>query len=331
MYTNAGYSAYAGAFGGAAASASLEETQIVQPSEILKDEQLKKEEDSLKDVPADVRNNRSLLRFLATRKLIHNERQCDKCKRPVLLYARPSSVGRCQWRCSVCKSSWTVVAESNLAGIPGNLLDIVIGFFELFDLPTETKLVIKSRAKSYIWILHKSLELLEKNLQFGCVHQVYLGVFKPRAECTMIIAVDRYSKMALTMADTSGDLSCVPRFLDKWCGPGTKIIYKSSSIDPARLTSSARHYVYIDVDDQSQLTSAQLQQYKDNHQTVISCFIQEVHETHNRLLLLLNRVPDFEMCAEVQSLHRYFQMQSVVLDRNPFALYLSFLREGITM
>eukprot|EP00117_Sycon_ciliatum_P002760 scpid96846/ scgid7848/ len=183
--------------------------------------------------------------------------QCTRCERSARIFVQRKSSSGHYWMCTRCTSSWRTVAESNLSSIPGNLMEIVLGFFTLFDLPTSSKVKITPKYKSYQWILSKSLGMIEKNLKLGLVHPVYLDVFKPNADSTMIIAVGMNSSAAVTMVDSSGYLSCVLTFVEKWLVPGTKVIYKSSSIDLSQMTGCVRDYLFIDVDDQKHCSSTQ--------------------------------------------------------------------------
>eukprot|EP00117_Sycon_ciliatum_P024671 scpid72326/ scgid20648/ len=298
----------------------IEGPWIVEPSLILTAEQLDVEEWTWQDLAREMKDHSALLRFLARRKLIFNDFECEHCNCNAFIETFPCALDQYRWRCPNCAKTWSIRKGSKFVSKPGSLFENVSVFYHLLDWPSASNLAKPSSMTPRLFsdivsrIISASYEWLHRNLKLGDPYQVFIDAYM-FDQGRSIIAVEESTELAVAQKDMSRN---VPDFLDKWCAPESTIVFKHSSIHRLSLNNSKYEYRYINVEGRS--ASSEL--LVARHRKAIARFVGDLETTKMRLQAL-PRVRNIREKQEevdlVVSLKMYFAQYPA---KNPFGRFL---------
>eukprot|EP00117_Sycon_ciliatum_P035654 scpid74917/ scgid26979/ len=283
---------------------------IVEPSTVLATEQLDVEEWTWEGLAEEVKDHRSLLRFLARRNVIQNNLQCASCERPANLYNWKSRSDKYVWRCNGCKKKWSIrTGRDLLSSNRGSLLEHVSVFYRLFQLPSAGKLDDLSRLSNHVVgelvsnTIVQGNKWLEKNVMLGGALAVFIDLYTPEwFSGTFFLAVEELTNLTVTVIIPARTVENVRRQLEKWCAPGSTVVLKHSSIDGSSLDRS--RYEYVNVDGQS----VRSEELKEGYNDAIASFARDVERTKFRLTSIGSKRVDIriDQIVLVVPLQRYY-------------------------
>eukprot|EP00117_Sycon_ciliatum_P023277 scpid88598/ scgid19831/ len=303
------------------------QTHIVDPATILTQIPEEMTEDSFIDPIAVVCDKRSLVEFLVRWRVLANEMPCPVCQREMVLFADSSNVDGFIWVCTreACaealegRYTWSVRSFSEISDVKGSLMDLVSAFLSLFDYKNAAHLVQVPTAgflPLLPWITRRCCDYFLLQVTFYQPERpVVLHILEqsrptqPNRVSFLLVesrshrAIVGFRESVVQMLD----------FVDDYCEESVAIVLKGSCFEKSTLASA--DFTVIDIDDELLINKLK---YRDDYESAVGSFYEEVHDLQVRVHSQLGVELQFVDACVLLCMHRKFMNRSALIKVNPF-------------